>query len=105
MLRMPSRADVKAVLAFAKSSQGSRLSRVVFAGDCKYSVRAWHVSNATLFIINQTQEVSMNISVHQMNLDKLVNCKTHQKLVLKSSMFFEEPHNSSKTQKGAELVE
>ena len=52
---MPSRADVKAVLAFAKSSQGSRLSRVVFAGDCKYSVRAWHVSNATLFIINQTK--------------------------------------------------
>ena len=47
----------------------------------------------------------MNISVHQMNLDKLVNCKMHQKLVLKSSMFFEEPHNSSKTQKGAELVE
>lgn len=102
MLRMPSRADVKAVLAFAKSSQGSRLSRVVFAGDCKYSVRAWHVSNATLFTINQTK-VKSTIPVHQMNLHTLVDCK--MLAILEVKYFFEEPYISSKSQKCAELLE
>jgi hypothetical protein len=48
MLFTPCLATADAELAVAKSTQGSRSSSVVFAGACKYSENAWHVSEVML---------------------------------------------------------
>lgn len=49
ILLTPCLARFDAELAVAKSTQGSRSSSVVFAGACRYSLKAWHVSKVMLW--------------------------------------------------------